>query len=73
MISTLGCNRVELIEEYDTGLCIPGSLEYPTNIGFGLANVHIEKFWALDGEEVQVARCCYSLGKERLSRARWAV
>ena len=42
LISTLGCDRVQFVEENNTRTGIAGALEDTTYIGFRLTNVHVE-------------------------------
>jgi hypothetical protein len=43
------------------------------NVRLGLADVHVEQLGALDGEEVQRARCRDCFGEQRLASSRRSV
>ena len=67
--AALGRDRVELVEEDDAGAGVARALEDAPDVGLGLADVHVEQFGALDGEEVERAGGRDCLGEQRLARA----
>ena len=71
--AALGRDRVELVEEDDAGPGVARALEDAPHVRLGLADVHVEQFGPLDGEEVERARGRDRLGEERLARARRAI
>jgi len=42
LVATLGCDRVQFVEENNTRTGIAGALEDTTYIGFRFTNVHVE-------------------------------
>ena len=70
MVPSLRRYGIQLVKEYDARTCIPRALEHPTDVRFRLSDVHIQKFWTLDGEEVEGAGCGNSFGNQCLPSSR---
>ena len=70
MRAALGRDGVELVEEDDAGPRVARALEDAPYVRLGLADVHVEQFGALDGEEVERARRSDCFGEQCLASAR---
>ena len=73
MVSTLGCDGVELVEEDYARLRVARALEHFAHVRFGLADVHVEQLGTFDGEKVEGARSGDGFSEEGLSCSRRSV
>mmetsp|Transcript_7438 Transcript_7438/g.15910 ORF Transcript_7438/g.15910 Transcript_7438/m.15910 type:complete len:230 (-) Transcript_7438:3058-3747(-) len=68
--SSLGCERIKLVEEYQRRGCRRGSCEQLADFRFRGADIAIEEFWSVTRYQVQVAFLGQRRNDEALARTR---
>ncbi len=73
LVAALGRDAVELVEEDDAGAGVARALEDAADVGFRLADVHVEQLGAFDAEEVEAEFGGDGFGEEGFAGAGGAV